>query len=565
MACTPVAAAVAIHDTEPARPRFTEVSGTAGVAHHHQKPAFDPRLANVMPWISSLTAGVAVADVNGDGHDDIYFLSSGRDTPNRLYLGDGKFGFREAAEQFGLARLNGGSAVSADAVFGDIDNDGDEDLFIAGYGRNRLLRNDGHRFVDVTDRAGLGRPGNASSALLADFDNDGFLDLMVGNYFSEIDLFSVPTTRVLQDSFERARNGGRNLLYRNNGDGTFTEIGAAAGVDDTGWTLDIGAGDLDEDGDQDVYVANDFGEDVLYRNNGDLTFTNVTRSATGGDFAAGMNVDMGDYDGDGLLDIYVTNITNPSIRQGNMLWRNDGDLRFLDVALETRTWDGGWGWGAKFFDYDNDTDLDIVTLNGFLSAGPVDVFKSFGNFWGMLARTDVSDARSWPDLRGLSMSGHEETRLFENRGSRYAEVGRAAGVASRLDGRGVGLGDFDEDGDLDLVASNCGQPALLYRNDGGNRLHWLKVKLRGAAGNRNAIGARLTLQSGGVRQIREIDGGNAFSAQSTKVVHFGLGPFDGVSRLVIRWPGGVAQEIDNVLPDRTLVVTEPDRQRGEKP
>jgi hypothetical protein len=285
--------------SDDARPRFVNVSADAGVDYTHVKPLFDQKLANVMPWITSIHAGVAVADVNGDGHEDIYFLSSRRGVPNALFLGDGRFHFREAASSAGLADLNDDRGVSMDAVFGDLDNDGDEDLFVASYGRSRLLRNDAGRFVDVTDAAGLGRPGNASCAVLFDADGDGFLDIMVGYYFPNIDLWNVPTTRVLQETLERARNGGRNRLYRNNHDGTFTDIAATAGVDDSGWALDIGAGDLDNDGDPDIYVANDFGEDVLYRNDGGGKFTNVTRTGTGGDFDAGMNVDLGDYDNDG--------------------------------------------------------------------------------------------------------------------------------------------------------------------------------------------------------------------------------------------------------------------------
>jgi hypothetical protein len=553
-------AAWAAATSDRTQPRFLDVSRLAGAEHLHQRPAFDARLANVMPWIASLNAGLAVADVNGDGHEDIYFLNSRQGSPNALYLGDGRFRFREAAEEFGLARLNDETGVSMDAAFGDLDNDGDQDLFLASYGRSRVLRNDGRRFVDVTARAGLSHRGNAASALLFDYDGDGFLDVMVGEYFADIDLWNVPTTRVLQDSFDRARNGGRDLLYHNNGDGTFTEVGARAGVDHNGWTLDMGAGDLDNDGDPDVYVANDFGEDVLYRNNGDGTFTNVTRSATGGDFDAGMNVDIADQDNDGQLDIYVTNITNASIRQGNMLWWNQGGLRFLNVAKEAGAWDGGWGWGARFLDFDNDGDLDILTVNGFVSAGPVDVFRSFGNFYGSLARADVSDARSWPDLRGLSMSGYEATRLFENTGAGYVEVGRAAGVAAHgRDGRGVAVADFDEDGDPDVVVTNCGQPSVLYRNDGGNANRWLRVKLRGTRSNRDGIGARLELETADLRQIREIEGGNGFSAQSTKTAHFGLGRLDQASSLRVRWPSGLVQRLDGIRPDQTLVVTE----RGE--
>jgi len=537
---------------------FSEVAAAAGIAYQHRRPQFDPRLAKVAPWIGSLNAGVAVADVNGDGHDDIYLLTAERGAANALYLGDGHMHFTEAAAAFGLARVNDADGVSMDAAFADVDNDGDEDLFLVQYGRSRLFRNEGNqRFVDVSTQAGITARGNASCVLFLDADNDGWLDIMVGKYFPDVDLFDAPTTRVLQESFTHARNGGRNLLYHNNRDGTFSEIGASAGVDDPGWTLDLAAGDLDDDGDTDVYVANDFGGDVVYRNDGRGTFANVTRVATGGDFDAGMNADVGDFDNDGRLDVYVTNITNASIRQGNMLWRNLGDLRFVNVAEDLRAWDGGWGWGAKFVDVDNDGDLDILSVNGFVSAGPMDIFKAFGNFAGFLARSDVSDARSWPDLRGVSMSGYERTRLFENRGDGFADIGQAAGFDGLWDGRGIGLGDFDEDGDIDAVIAACGQAARLYRNDGGNARHWIEVRLRGSGGTPNPIGARLTLTTADRTQVREIDGGNGFSGQSSKTAHFGLGDRDAAATLTVRWPGGMVQQITGVRADRILTVTAP--------
>ncbi|HEU4389987.1 MAG TPA: VCBS repeat-containing protein, partial [Blastocatellia bacterium] len=210
---------------------FADLTQSAGVAHVHQKPIFDERLAKVMPWISSINAGVAVADFNGDGLADIYALGSRPGAANALYRNNGNLTFTNVAEECGVAFVNDKQSVSMDAVFGDIDNDGDQDLFLAGYGRNRLLRNDHGRFVDVTERAGFSGRCNASSAVFLDYNNDGWVDILEGNYFPKsVDLWNIPSTKILPENFVKARNGGGLLLYRNNKNGTFSDVTSSAGL-----------------------------------------------------------------------------------------------------------------------------------------------------------------------------------------------------------------------------------------------------------------------------------------------------------------------------------------------
>lgn len=525
---------------------FTEIAKSAGIDWRHHRSVFDPKLEKIMSWMGSIHAACAVADVEGDGDQDIYFLDSVGGQPNVLYRNDGGFRFTEVAAEVGLAELNDDEGVSMDAIFADLDSDGDQDLALAAYGRNRLLLNDGGRFREARD-AGFDHRGNAAAVIAFELDGDGLLDLMVGNYFDDYDLWEIPHTKILQTNFETARNGGRDLLYRNRGGGRFVEVGEEMGVDDPGWTLALGAGDLDDDGDTDVYVANDFGPDLVYRND-DGRLEDVTAEATGApDKSAGMNVDLGDYDNDGRLDIYVTNIVNGMIRQGNMLWRNLGDMEFVDVSVPTGVWDGGWGWGAKFFDYDNDGDLDIFTVNGYVSAGPIDIFRGSGT----LNRGDVSDASRWPDMRGLSLSGYEASRLFRNDRAHYTEVAAKAGISSKEDGRGVAVADFDLDGDVDLLVCNSGGSPELYRNEVGAARSWLAVELVGTESNADAIGARVTVEASGRRQVRELDGGNGYSAQSSKVLHFGLGAPDleTVDRVEVRWPSG-ERSVYRQLPTR---------------
>jgi hypothetical protein len=532
---------------------FREVTEESGIHFVHHKPVFDPRLEKIMSWMNSINAGVAVADYDWDGDPDIYLLNSLQGYPNALYRNEGNFKFVEVGRKSGIGNVNDKDGVSMDAYFADVDNDGTEDLFLADYGRSRLFLNKGGRFTEVGVKAGAAPVGNASSVAIFDYDNDGWLDLLVGNYYPDFDLWHLTTTKILQTNFQNARNGGKKLLFHNKRDGTFEEVGQKAGITDTGWTLDIGTGDLDNDGFMDLYVANDFGTDVVYRNNRNGTFTDITAEATGGDQEAGMNAEIGDFNNDGLLDIYVTNITNAFMQQGNMLWENQGGMVFTNAAPRTGTSNGGWGWGAKFFDFDNDGDLDIFTVNGFVSDGPIDIFRNPG----ILNTRDVSDAAIWPDMRGVSLSGYEKKRLFRNDGGHFKEMAQEAGLDSLRDGRGVAVADLDGDGALDILIGNCGSGPQLYRNEGTAGKPWIEVELVGTLSNRDAIGARLTLTAGGKKQIREIDGGNGFSAQSWRVVHFGLGESEQVNELEVRWPSGKRQIFKGIASRSRLQVVEP--------
>jgi hypothetical protein len=541
-------------------PMFTNMTAGSGIRWVHQKPEFDARLARVMPWIASLNAGAAAVDYDGDGRPDLYVVNSRNGAPNHLYRNRGDWTFTDVAASVGLANVNTADSISIDPVFGDLDNDGDQDLFIACIGHNRLFRNDGGKYVDVSKEAGFTGWSNASAAILIDYDGDGLLDILIGHYFdTRIDLWHVPSTKILPENFTRARNGGCLQLFHNEGNLKFKDVTEKAGLKCSGWTLDIGAGDINNDGKPDLYVANDYGEDIVYLNNGDGTFRNVTRAATGGDFAAGMNVDFGDFDNDGRMDIYVSNITNAVFRQGNMLWKNMGDGTFTNVAQETGTFNGGWGWGAKFVDFDNDGLLDIFAVNGFVTNGSVDLFSAarLAPFFARMAEIDISDASTWPDMRGRSISGNERHHLFHNEGGTFREIAAQAGVAAAADGRGVVLADFDGDGAMDVFVTNCGQAPLLYRNQIGRSRNWLQLALEGTRSNRDAIGARVRVVAGDLAMTREVDGGNGFSSQSTRVLQFGLNTRSQADLIEIRWPSGTKQTLRNVQGNRKVLIREP--------
>jgi len=549
---------------------FTDVTHDAGFRHVHRKPALDHQLDNIMSWVASVGAAAAAADYNADGWIDLYVTNSDKGAPNYLYRNNRDGTFTDVASQAGLADVNGDKGVSTDCKWGDFDNDGRPDLYLVRWGNNALFHNNGDgTFTDVTARHFRkkdGSPGtewaNACAAVWLDFDRDGRLDIYVGNYFDNHDLWHLTTTRIMHDDFEQARNGGRNYLYHQQPDGSFKEVGAELGVDDPGWTLAVGAADVNNDGWPDLYCANDFGPDQFFLNTGHGTFRNVSREVIGTDTKKGMNVDFGDFDNDGWLDIFATNITTSEyLQEGNMLWHNagvgpDGSIKLADISLETGTYDGGWGWGGKFFDYDNDGDLDIISVNGFISAGE-------GNYWYDLASWTVTgeeaaDAKNWPAIGNRSFSGYETTRLWRNDGM-FTFTQRAAelGVDDKLDGRGVVCFDYDNDGDLDVFVANQNQPPIFYRNDGPRGSHWLMVSLEAdpaTKSNREAVGTRLTLVRDRGTQIRERDGGNSYCGQSDPRVHFGLGTDSAVKRLEIRWPDGGVQVIRDVGVDRVVRV-----------
>jgi len=557
------------------QPVFVDVAREAGIAHTHHKPILDSKLSNIMSWMASVGAAVAAGDYDGDGWVDLYVNDSRKGEPNHLYRNNGDGSFSDVAEAAGVAWLNGEDGTSMDAVWGDYDADGRLDLYVVRWGRDVLFRNLGDgRFEDVTAQLFQRRDGspgmewaNGNAVLFLDYDLDGRLDVYVGNYFQPVDLWHLKDTLVMHESFETAQNGGPNFLFHQTPDGRFEEVAEKLGVDDVGWTLGVGSADIDNDGWPDVYCADDFGPDRFYLNDRQGGFRDVTESAIGYDTKKGMNVDIGDFNNDGWLDIFVANITTAEyLQEGGMLWHNNGpsdagDITLTDISLEAGTYDGGWGWGAKFFDYDNDGDLDLVAANGFISAGE-------GSYWYDLASwtvvgEDPTDSRNWPPVGDRSFSGYERIRLWRNDGlDTFTEYARQLGLESTRDGRGVATLDYDNDGDLDIFVANQGQPPHLYRNDqpgaakGGG--HWLTLVLEAdpdSGINRDAIGARATLvQPDGSRMIRERDGGNGYSGQSDSRLHFGLGEQASVPLLEIRWPDGGVQYLENVAADQQLTI-----------
>jgi hypothetical protein len=554
--------------------RFEEVGEKAGVRFVQTPRRFhDRHKAQVLEMFTDGGAAVAVGDYDGDGDEDLFITDSDEGKTHHLMRNDGvRDGFPVFTDVTASAGVGGGNdarSIVADAMWLDYDNDGRLDLYLGRFGTPVLFRNLGKdtkgewRFEDVSERIGLTVFGNTIGSIAFDADNDGFLDLMLANYFQPVNLLDLKTTKVLPNNLDYATNGGGVTFYRSvklpDGSRGFVDETKRAGLSHhTGWSLDIGHADLDNDGDQDVFVAGDYGTDRLFLNqgvdaDGRVSFRDATQEAMGGlDTRKGMNVDMGDYNRDGWLDIYVTNITDEYMKECNFLWHNnglgkDGKLSFVDMSRETGTCDSDWGWAAKWADFDNDGWEDLFVVNGLRSAGKANYIPLLLENTIIKPGVDFSDLDSYPDIGDMTWSGYQKKRLFHNLADgTFKEMGAAAGVANDLDGRGIGVGDFNADGRLDFYQSNARQNSLLYLGATANAGHWLELRLVGTKANRNAIGARVSVRAGGETWMRELNGGNGYSSQSTFRLHFGLGALDRVDEVEIRWPGGATELLKTV-------------------
>jgi phosphodiesterase/alkaline phosphatase D-like protein len=441
-------------------PPFLEVGAAAGVADTDQGE------------------GVAWGDYDNDGDQDIYVVNYG--SANRLHRNNGNGTFTEVGASAGVADAGDGNG----AAWGDYDNDGDLDLYLANNGTNRLFRNDGSTgFSEVGAAAHVDDAGYGQGVSWVDYDRDGRLDLYVVNH------------------------GSANRLYHNEG-GVFTEVGGAAGVADAGLGYEGVWGDYDNDGDSDLYLTNN-GTNRLHRNDGG-TFAEVGSSAGVAYAGHSTGAAWGDYDNDGKLDLLVSDFGNGT----KLLYHNDGNASFSNLAGSAGVNAGGSGYGVAWGDYDNDGNLDLYLVN-------------FGT----------------------------ANRLHRNNGNGgFTEIGAAAGVADAGNGVGAAWADYDNDGDLDLYLVNQ-SPDRLYRNS-GNANRWLQVKLIGVTSNKSGVGAKVTANAGGVSQRRDVEGGAGFLSQGSLPVEFGFGGATTVAQLTVTWPSGAVKSLGNVATNQILTLND---------
>jgi len=547
---------------------LTEVSKAAGIDFVHSGPTFDSKLDHIMPQIASMGAAVAVADFDRDGWSDLYVTNSGEGSRNRLYRNKSDGTFEDVAGDMGLAEVNAvGTGVSVGAVWGDYDNDGFEDLFLYKWGKPELFHNDaGKGFTRVTEASGLPDWANAGCAIWLDYDRDGLLDLFVGGYWNEkLDLWDLDTTKMMPESFEYARNGGRKYLFRGRGDGTFEDVTDEVGIDSRRWALCVAATDLRGTGYPDLFVANDYGVSEFFANQSGTSFREIGER-TGVGFApkSGMNVAFGDIFNQGRFSVYVTNISEEGVLiQGNNLWvpreGTSGDsLAYDNLARELGVELGGWSFGAQFGDLNNDGNQDITLTNGYVS-GEKD--SSYWYEYSVIAGGNsaiISDAKNWPAMRGKSLSGYQSKRVWLNDGAgRFSEVAQTVGYTDTHDGRAVALVDLWNRGCLDVVVANQRGPLLVYKNSVAPDHDWIAFDLEGQRSNRSAIGAQVRLYWNGQEQLQAVTGGCGYSAQNQRRLHFGLGKDPEIERVVIQWPSGVEQTIESPEPGRVHELKEP--------
>ena len=544
-----------------------EVAQSSQINFVHQAPTLDPKLNHIMPQVASMGAGVSIVDYDRDGWADIYVTNSGEGSKNALYhnLKDGSF--KDVAAEMGIADVNQpGTGVSMGAVWGDYDNDGYEDLFLYKWGRPELFHNDGaQRFTRVTDKAKLPAWVNANTAIWFDYDRDGRLDLFLGGYYSEdVDLWHLKTTKMMPESFEYARNGGRKYLFHNLGDGLFEEVSEKLGIDTRRWALAAAAADLRGTGYPDLFIANDYGISELFFNDG-KRFREVGKQ-TGVGFApkSGMNATVADVLNNGKYSIYVSNISEDGVLiQGNNLWvpreGSAGDsLKFDNLARAMDIEIGGWSFGAQFGDLNNDGTQDLYLVNGYISA------DRNTNYWYDFSKiaggnsTIISDAAQWPSMDGRSLSGYQQKRVWLNDGTgKFVNVAQAVGVGDVNDGRAVAMADLWNRGVLDVVVVNQRGPLLIYKNTVTPENKWIDFELEGTASNRTAIGAEVRVFWDGRQQVQQVTGGNGFCSQNQRRLHFGLGIDPHVDKAEIRWPSGKTQVLNSPSPGQVVKLKEP--------
>jgi len=545
-----------------------EVSSEVGIAFSHQAPRLDPKLAHIMPQVASMGAAVSVVDFDRDGWQDLYVTNSRIGTHNALYRNRGDGSFEDVAADLDVADVNSeGTGVSMGSVWGDFDNDGYEDLFLCKWGRIELYRNEaGAGFARVTEKAGLPKWANVNAAIWLDYNRDGNLDLFFGGYYpEEYDLWNLPHTRIMPESFEYAQNGGRKYLYRGNGDGTFVDVTEEVGLGGRHWMMAVSAADLRGTGYPDLFIANDYSVDEVFFNENGEKFVSAGEAAQVG-FApkSGMNVAFGDVMNQGEYAIYVTNISEPGILvQGNNMWvpqpgTSGNDLKYTNMASTLKIDMGGWSYGAQFGDLNNDGLLDLFMTNGYVSADRkesywYDFSKVAGGHKGI-----ISDARHWPSMEGRSLSGYQSKKLWLNSGSwRFQQVAQSVGVIETYDGRAVALADLWNRGVLDIVVAHQRGPLLVYKNTAAPENHWIAFELEGRSSNRSAIGARVNVFWNGARQVQHVSGGSGFSAQNQRPLHFGLGIDARVDSVVVQWPSGRETIVDTPAVNVLHKLTEP--------
>ncbi len=501
----------------------------------------------------TMGAGCLFFDYNNDNLLDIYLVNSGRscenidlprqepDEINALYRNNGDGTFTDVTVAAGLDKNVG---YGMGCISADYDNDGDSDLYLTNYGENQFYRNNGDgTFTDITQTAGVADPNWSVSASFGDYNLDGFLDLYVANYLN----YKIETAHPC--SLEGVHiycgphefPGISDTLYRNNGDGTFTDVTTKAGVRNSGKGLGVIFTDYNDDGYPDILVANDAVADFLYRNNRDGSFTDMAIAAgiafnSEGRETASMGIADGDYDNDQRTDFLITNFS----LEVNSLFRNEGDGNFTMTTYETGIAEPSFnrlGFGAQFLDADNDGYLDLFVANG--------------HVWDNVSQITPT------------LSYRQKSQFFYNTGTgRLTDSSDTAGeyFKNAIVARGTAIGDYDNDGDADILVTTSNNRPFLLQNNSNTHNNWLRIKLIGTSTNRDAIGAKITVKTENLTQFKEVSCGGSYASCSSGVLLFGLGKNSIVKSLEVKWLDGkgteLCQTIENIATNQTIIIEE---------
>ena len=526
--------------------QFVDVTEKAGINFRHVNGAEG---AYRLP--ETLGAGGAFFDADNDGFLDIYLVNSGywdkppsaKQATSALYRNNRDGTFTDITT---IAKVTNLGNYGQGAACADYDNDGNVDLYVTNFGANVLYRNNGNgTFTDVTGSAGVGDPGWSSSACFLDYNSDGYLDLFVVNYL--VYSLDVPYPPCGEDGVHTYCHpslfeGAPDRLYRNNGDGTFTDVSQAAGVGGIGGMfhgkgLGVVSADFNNDGVPDLYVANDDTRNDFFYNNGDGTFGEISLLAGcaysfNGVAQAGMGVTVGDYNSDSWLDIFVTNLSYET----NAFYRNNGDGTFTDVIYEAHLGKESYlyvGFGTGFFDADSDGWLDLFIANGHI----------------------IDNIEDTHDI----LTYRQPDQLFRNNGDgTFQEISDSAGGYFQRPAvsRGTIFGDYDNDGDVDLLVTQNNGPATLLRNETTPQNNWITIKTLGMISNRDGIGTRLTMTAGRHTQMREVNPGASYMSSHDARCYFGLGTHTTVDRLELRWQSGVVQVFEDLPANQEHIISE---------
>ena len=537
----------------PAEVQFVDATAAAGITFRH----IDGRTGEKY-LIETLGSGALFFDFDVDGALDLYIVNATHIPPpvaedssqthlprNTLYRNNGDGTFTDITQKAGV----GDTGYGAGCTSADIDNDGYPEIYITNYGHNRLYHNnrDG-TFTDITQKAGVGDERWGTSCAFLDYDVDGDVDLYVVNYMKfsvaenrwwetrGIRTYCSPTDQIAGSHFVSEPD----ILYRNNGDGTFTDVTEAAGISHRALGLAVAVGDYDNDGYPDLHIANDMEADLLYRNNGDGTFTE-TADLTGTGYdgngfpGSGMGSAFGDYDNNGYLDLVVSNASSLPV----VLYQNESAAFFTDVSFTA-----GIGavtlpyfkWAVEFFDYNNDGLLDIFVANGHLQ-------ENIALF---------SDS-TYPQSDLLFRNTRQQNGTYH-----FTDASAAVGLAQlpKRVSRGAAFGDYDNDGDIDIFLNNSNQLATLLRNEGGNSNDWLTIQLIGTQSNASGIGTKIVVKAGDLSLFKEVRSGASYLSQSDLRLHFGLGENSKVDTLEIHWQSGLTERLSNLKSNQILHIKE---------